>query len=650
MQMENGERGRNGFDRIQTTAYVDLSFLNTKQHKLNLKSQGTYTYAANNGSDYTGGRKRYNLIGGKMTEVTLRDDQAFAFSLDNSHNYTLGLQTYLTYTLNYNIHNLTLMIGNEVSKSWGQWVNAAARKFPSEFNRSLSLTEDPNSKNANGGYNADTRMVSYFARASYVLLDRYILTGTVRKDGSSNFGTGNRWGTFPSLAGAWRISEEPFMRDVKFVDNFKFRVGWGQTGNAGNMAGKAIVALSGDAAYAFYGPNGISGYWGNRNRETGWYAPLVDPNLKWETTEMTNFGIDFAFLNNWDITLDYFIKDTKDLLLSRQIRSSAGYTQIYTNYGEIENKGFEFAVGYHKQVNRDFGFNVRVTGSTLKNKVKKMGEPLYNTCSENGAGTLDGSNVQAVLGTDGVWTNHSICKEGEAVGSFFGFLTDGIIKDEADLNEYQNRISDNISKSDANHPLSVGDMKFKDLNGDNIIDQKDMTIIGNGFPKLNYGINVGANYKNWDLNLYMYGVLGQDILSYSAMRLSNMALFDEQWTPNILKDAYKNAWRNGQGSLPRLTFNDANRNGRVSDLWVKNGDFLRISNLQVGYTLPQQLTNKLYIQKARVYMGVQNLLTISAYNKYGDPEVGQGSVLYTGLDTGRYPMPRTFMAGVNVTF
>lgn len=650
MQMENGERGRNGFDRIQTTAYVDLSFLNTKQHKLNLKSQGTYTYAANNGSDYTGGRKRYNLIGGKMTEVTLRDDQDFAFSLNNSHNYTLGLQTYLTYTLNYNIHNLTLMIGNEVSKSWGQWVSAAARKFPSEFNRSLSLTEDPNSKNANGGYNADTRMVSYFARTSYVLLDRYILTGTVRKDGSSNFGTGNRWGTFPSLAGAWRISEEPFMRDVKFVDNFKFRVGWGQTGNAGNMAGKAIVALSGDAAYAFYGPNGISGYWGNRNRETGWYAPLVDPNLKWETTEMTNFGIDFAFLNNWDITLDYFIKDTKDLLLSRQIRSSAGYTQIYTNYGEIENKGFEFVVGYHKQVNRDFGFNVRVTGSTLKNKVKKMGEPLYNTCSDNGAGTLDGSNVQAVLGTDGVWTNHSICKEGEAVGSFFGFLTDGIIKDEADLNEYQNRISDNISKSDTNHPLSVGDMKFKDLNGDNIIDQKDMTIIGNGFPKLNYGINVGANYKNWDLNLYMYGVLGQDILSYSAMRLSNMAQFDEQWTPNILKDAYKNAWRNGQGSLPRLTFNDANRNGRVSDLWVKNGDFLRISNLQVGYTLPQQLTNKLYIQKARVYMGVQNLLTISAYNKYGDPEVGQGSVLYTGLDTGRYPMPRTFMAGVNVTF
>lgn len=649
-QMENGARARNGYDRIQTTAYVDLSFLDTKQHKLNLKSQGTYTYSANNSSDYTGGYKRYNYYKGNLTEIPLQEDQSYEFSLNNSHSYSLGLQTYLTYNLNLDIHSLTVMVGNEVSKSWGQWVSAGARKFPSIMNRDLSLTEDVNSKSGNGGYNADVRGISYFARLSYVLMDRYILTGTVRKDGSSNFGSGNRWGTFPSVAGAWRISEEPFMKNAKFVDNLKLRVGWGQTGNAGNMTGKAVSALSGDAAYKYYGNNGVSGFWGNGTRETGWFAPLVDTNLKWETTEMTNFGIDFAFLTNWDLTLDYFVKNTKDLLLERQIRPSSGYTSIYTNYGEIQNKGFEFSLGYHKQVNKDFGFNVRLTGSTLKNKVKKMGEPLYNTCSANGAGTLDGSNVQAIVGTDGVWTNHSICKEGEAVGSYYGYVTDGIIQNEADLQDYKSKITDNISKCDANHPLSVGDMKFKDLNGDGIIDQNDRKILGNGFPKLNYGITFGANYKNWDFNLYMYGVLGQDILSYSAMRLSSMSKFDEQWIPNILKDSYKDAFRDGHGSLPRLTVQDANRNSRVSDLWVKNGDFLRISNLQVGYTLPQAIANKLSIQKARVYLGVQNLLTISGYNKYGDPEVGQGSVLYTGLDSGRYPMPRTFMAGLNVTF
>lgn len=657
-QMENGERARNGYDRIQTTAFIDVTFLDIKHHKLDVRSQGTYTYWGNNSSDYTGGRHRYNNIGGALTEVPMKDDQAYAFSLNNSHGYSLGIQTYLTYNLNYDIHNLTLMLGNEVGKSWGQWLGGSARQFPSVMNKNLSLTEDPNSKSVNGGYNADTHTISYFARASYNLMDRYILTGTIRRDGSSNFGAGNRWGTFPSVAGAWRISEEPFMKDLTFVNNLKVRVGWGQTGNAGGVAGKGVAALSGDAAYCYYPEGGVSGYWGNRNRETGWYAPLVDTNLKWETTEMTNFGIDFAFLNDWDITLDYFIKNTKDLLLYQQIRPTAGFTQVYTNYGEIQNKGFEFALGYHHQFTKDFSFNARLTGSTIKNKVVKMGDPLYNTASgNNGASAYDGSQVGAIDG-NGDWNNHSICMEGEAVGSFFGYVTDGIIKDEADLEAYKAKLrnpadgslNDEMTKVDGDHPLAVGDMKFKDINGDGKIDTNDRQILGNGFPALNFGINLGATYKDWDFSLYMYGVLGQDILSYSAMKMSSMRQLDDQCTPNILTEAYDQAFRNGSGSLPRLSIIDSNRNYRVSDLWVKNGDFLRISNLQVGYTLPKNIANMLSIQKARVYVGVNNLLTISGYNKYGDPECGIGNVIYAGLDTGRYPQPRTYMAGINVTF
>ena len=659
-QMENSERARNGFDRIQTTAFIDLTFLDIKHHKLDVRSQGTMTYWGNNSSDYTGGRTRYNNIGGQMTEVLLPSgsDQSYSFSLNNSHGYSLGIQTYLTYNLNYDIHNLTLMLGNEVGKSWGQWLGGSARQFPSVMNRNFSLTEDPNSKSLNGGYNADTHTISYFARASYSLMDRYILTGTIRRDGSSNFGAGNRWGTFPSVAGAWRVSEEPFMKDLTFVNNLKVRVGWGQTGNAGGVAGKGVAALSGDAAYCYYPEGGVSGYWGNRKRETGWYAPLVDTNLKWETTEMTNFGIDFAFLNDWDITLDYFIKNTKDLLLYQQIRPTAGFTQVYTNYGEIQNKGFEFAVGYHHQFTKDFSFNARLTGSTIKNKVVKMGDPLYNTASgNNGASAYDGSQVGAIDG-NGDWNNHSICIEGEAVGSFFGYVTDGIIKDQADLEAYLAKLggadsrvpNDEMTKVDTDHPLAIGDMKFKDINGDGKIDTNDRQILGNGFPTLNYGLTLGATYKDWDFSLYMYGVLGQDILSYSAMKMSSMRQLDDQCTPNILTEAYDQAFRNGSGSLPRLSIIDSNRNYRVSDLWVKNGDFLRISNLQVGYTLPKQIANMLSIQKARVYVGVNNLLTISGYNKYGDPECGIGNVIYAGLDTGRYPQPRTFMAGVNVTF
>ena len=654
-QMENAERARNGFDRIQTTAFADLTFLDTDHHKLDLRSQGTYTYWGNNSSDYAGGRTRYNLINGQWTEVLLPSgsDQSYAFSLNNSHGYSLGLQTYLTYHLSYGIHDLTLMAGNEVGKSWGQWIGGSARKFPSVMNRSFALTEDPNSKSVNGAYNGDVHTISYFARASYSLMDRYILTGTIRRDGSSNFGSGNRWGTFPSLAGAWRISEEPFMKDIAAVNNLKLRLGWGQTGNAGNIAGKGVAALSGDAAYAFYvGGNGVSGYWGNRTRETGWFAPLVDTNLKWETTEMTNIGLDFAFLNDWDITLDYFVKNTKDLLLVQQIRPTAGFTSVYTNYGEIQNKGFEFAVGYHKQLSKDFSFNARLTGSTISNKVKKMGDPIYNEATggnnADAASGFDGSQVGAVDG-NGHWARHSICMEGEAVGSFYGFLTDGLIKDEADLAEYS-KLVDDYSKANNEHPLAIGDVKFRDVNDDGKIDDDDRVILGNGFPTLNYGLNLGATYKDWDFSIYMYGVLGQDILSYSAMKLSSMTQLDDQTTPNILKSAYNEAFRNGSGTLPRLSIGDYSRNTRVSDLWVKNGDFLRISNIQVGYTLPKNICNKLSVQKARVYVGVSNLLTISGYNKYGDPEVGTGSILFQGLDTGRYPMPRTFMAGLNVTF
>ena len=372
---------------------------------------------------------------------------------------------------------------------------------------------------------------------------------------------------------------------------------------------------------------------------------------------MLNFGIDFAFLNDWDITLDYFIKTTKDLLLYQQFRPSAGNTQVYTNYGKIENKGFEFAIGYHKQFNKDWGLNVRMTGSTIKNKVKQMGDPLPMTCSgNNGAGNYDGSQVGAIDG-NGDWNNHSYSMEGEAIGSFYGYLTDGIIKDEADLAAYKGYLTDNQgkfqdseSKVSGDHPLAVGDMKFKDLNGDHVIDQNDRVILGNGFPKFNYGITVGANYKNWDFNLYMYGVFGQDILSYSAMKMSSMRQLDDQCTPNILVEASEQAFRNGSGSLPRLSIGDYNRNYRVSDMWVKNGDFLKISNIQIGYTLPQNVSKKLSITKARVYVGVNNLATISGYNKYGDPECGTGTILFQGLDTGRYPMPRTFMAGLNVTF
>lgn len=435
------------------------------------------------------------------------------------------------------------------------------------------------------------------------------------------------------------------MKNVEWIDNLKLRFGWGQTGNSGSTSDQSTLGLNVDGRYVYY--NGLDriGMDTSPSVITGYYSVLKDTNLKWETNEQLNIGIDAAFFNSQlVIGLDYFIRTSKDLLLWRNIRPSSGFANIYTNYGEIQNKGIEFLVGFNKRFSKDFAFNVQLTGSTLTNKVKKMGDPIYNTNSDSsGQGTGDGSNTGAVGAADGYhWGNHSICMEGEAVGSFYGYRVEGVIKDQAMLDKALAQ----------GQTAKMGDYLFKDLNGDGTLNEQDMEILGNGFPALNYGLTIGANYKNFDFTLQAHGVFGQKIYSYSAMRLTNMFCSDDGTSPNILEEAANNAWSptNPNGSEARLSILDENYNMRGSDAWVKNGDFLKISNLQVGYTLPKKFVSNLQIQNARVYVAVQNVLCISGYNKYGDPECGQGSVLYTGLDTGRYPMPRTYAFGVNVTF
>jgi hypothetical protein len=203
-----------------------------------------------------------------------------------------------------------------------------------------------------------------------------------------------------------------------------------------------------------------------------------------------------------------------------------------------------------------------------------------------------------------------------------------------------------------NQGTSAGDFKYKDLNDDGYINEKDMTILGNGFPDLNYGLNMNATYKNFDFSIYCYGVMGAKIYSYSAMTLSNMFPSDNGTTPNLLNEASQSAWtaENQSTTMSKLSFLDLNYNMRGSDAWVKDGDFFKIGNVQLGYTFDKKLLSPVHMEGARVYVAIQNLATFSSYNKYGDPEIGQGSVLYTGLDTGRYPMPRTYSFGLNIQF
>ena len=646
-QMEIGRETRNS--RVSINPYIDITLLNLKDHKLNLHSIASWTETHSDNDEFSGMYERYNYIGGMLTKVNYegRDKEYYNFGLSQSKGLSKGIETYLTYNWKTDFNDLTLMVGNSVSDYEGAWVSASAHTFLSADNRQLSLAETINP--GNGGFNAKVRTISYYGRLIYNLQDRYILTGTIRRDGSSNFSSGNRWGTFPSAALAWRIKEEPFLKDVQAISNAKIRVGWGQTGNAGGIAGRSTYALSSaDTKYQFYTLGQGGGSTGSFNREQGFYAPLVDTNLKWETNEQLNFGLDLGFLNgDLSITMDYFIRKTKDLLIERQIRPSAGNTSIYTNFGQIDNKGFEFSINYNKQLNKDWGINVAFNGSTLTNKIKKMGVDYTSTCSGNNGtysaeDAMDGSNVGAVNGTGFVWDNHSICREGEAVGSYYGYKVAGIINSEADLAK---------AKAQGQN-AEMGDFLFVDTDGNGTLDDADRQILGNGLPSFNFGLNVSASYKNWDFSVYTYGVLGMDILSYSKMRMSIMNPSDDSWTPALLKESYNDMWSptNTGASLPRLTRLDNNKNSRVSDAWIENGNFLKISNIQIGYNIPKPLLNTIGVTAARAYFAIQNLCTISPYTKYGDPEVGQGNVIYTGLDTGRYATPRTFQFGLNITF
>jgi len=648
-QMEIGRETRN--TRVSINPYIDITFLNLDEHKLNLHSIASWTQSFSDNDEFSGKFQRFNYIGGKLTPVTYngRDAEDYTFGLGQSKGLSKSIETYLTYNWKTDFHNLTAMVGNSVSKYNGSWVSASAREFLSADNRLISLTTNEKSISGNGGFNAEVKTISYYARLVYNLFDRYILTGTVRRDGSSNFSQGNRWGTFPSAAFAWRISEEPFMKDVNWINNLKFRAGWGQTGNAGGIAGRSTYALSSaNTKYNYYAPGAGGGSTGSFDRATGFYAPLVDTNLKWETNEQLNFGLDFSILNgDLSFTLDYFVRKTKDLLMNRQIRPSAGNSSIYTNFGQINNYGFEFSVNYNKRLNKDWTINAALNGSTLKNEIKAMGVDYPSTCgggnSTYSADAIDGSNIGAISATGYYWSDHSLCREGEAVGSYYGYKVIGVINNETMLAQ---------AHAQGQDKAQMGDFLFEDLNGDGAINDSDRAILGNGLPKLNLGLNISASYKNWDFSIYTYGVFGMKILSYSKMRYTIIYPSDDSWTPALLKDCYNDVWSqsNPNGTLPRLSLLDENHNARVSDAWITNGDFFKISNIQVGYNIPKKVLNPIGINGARVYAAVQNLLCISGYNKYGDPEVGQGLVIYSGLDSGRYATPRTFQLGLNVTF
>lgn len=614
------------YNNVLVSAYLDLKLF----QGLSFRSIGSYKYNSYDGSAFTIANTR-----------TITSSGVSNFWLSQSQANNTALESYFTYNWKTNMHNLNLMAGNTISNDWRHWVEASANDFLSDDYRLISLTTNQSSRTGDGGYDIKTRYVSFYGRAMYSLMERYILTGTVRRDGSSNFGSGNRWGTFPSAALAWRLSEENFVKDLNFFSNLKVRAGWGQTGNAGGVTNLSMMQLSSNRVSYDWGT--LGGSTSGNNKVSG-VAQLkeIDTNLKWETNTQTNVGLDIGLLNNsLNITLDYFIRDSKDLLLYRNMRPSTGYDKIYTNAGHIKNKGFEFNIAYNKKFG-DWTLGATLTGSTLKNEVIDVGDPIYYRDRDYTADDGD------------YWDDHSATMNGYAVGSYYGHVVEGIFQTQEEVDAANASAAEHGKSAYQLQATTVGDYKYKDLNGDGAIDGSDRTVLGNGFPKLNYGLTLNAGYKNFDFMVYMYGVAGMDIYSYSSMKMTQLYKTGGG-IQNTLKEYINNAWtpENQSTKYPRMTIVDNNLNMRASSAYVKNGDFLKIANIQIGYTLPRSVLAPVRMENARIFASVENVACFSSYNKYGDPEVGSigtDAVLRTGFDSGRYPYPRTFTLGLSVQF
>ena len=574
------------------------------------------------------------------------------------------LKNYITYSGQFGKHGFTAMVGQEAWES--KWDNMAI------WGRDLTSDEFHNpylgsatSKEFNDAYDSSS-MASFFTRLTYNFDNRYNATYTYRYDGSSNFGPNKRWAGFHSFAASWRFSNEKFVQSWagKWLSNGKLRIGWGQTGNSGIGGFKWGAATHNVTAWLGSVHTGL--------------RPRNIPNLDihWEKQEQWNIGLDLGFLNDRiSLTLDWYKKESKDMLMELQTPTYMGTQGNWNskidapwgNYGHIRNTGLEVTLKVRPFQTHDFSWESELQASWNKNKLV----------------ALDGTAQAAIWGY-GQWGDIvSKSVVGGSLFNFYGYVTDGIYKDYEDLiNSPKPTWS---TPADGNYVRSqtvyVGDIKFKDLNGDGVIDENDRTDLGSPFPKMTFGWSNTFTYKNFDLSIFVNGSVGNKVLNYNSIVLTQMK---SAWS-NQLKSVNDHAqlvavdptkdysagvttpggmvvynWyddvtnvrvANPGTRMPRAVIGDPNDNDIMSDRYIENGSYLRIKNISLGYTFPKKWISKLKLENLRVYCNIQNLATITSYSGY-DPEVGASTqnVNVFGCDNGRYPSPTTYSFGVNVGF
>ncbi|HKK62803.1 MAG TPA: TonB-dependent receptor [Bacteroidales bacterium] len=491
------------------------------------------------------------------------------------------------------------------------------------INYAIADRDDERVAGGTGGFSSQT-LASYFGRVDYNYDEKYIFQATVRRDGASSFGPNNKWAIFPSVSAGWNVTNEEFMQgNAEWLDYLKLRASWGMNGNHRIALFGYTSLMDGNQNY----------YFGSGDYSTMQYGSspsrISNPDLKWEESTQIDIGFDAGFFDNaLMLGFDYFMKETNGMLMEQPIPAYVGKGAPLANAGDMENSGLEFSLTYKGSVG-DFNYNVSANATYLQNVLVNMGnesgEQIYESAGASGVGDfVKGEN-------------------GEVFPYFFGFKTDGIIQNQAEADEY------NSTYGESAQP---GDVRFVDLAGttdengneiaDGLITNADRTKLGKGMPDWTYGLTLGADWKGFDLNVFFQGSYGNDIFDFSQ-RGDIPAMNRPSW---IL-----DRWV-GEGTsnhIPRVTNNNTNRNWRSSDLYIKDGSYIRLKNLQFGYTLPANFSRKNFVKSLRLYVSGENLLTFTGYDGF-DPEIASGGYTTIGIDRGIYPQARTISVGANIKF
>lgn len=531
-----------------------------------------------------------------------KNDKNF-ISRDMSRGITMRYDNVLTYNGNWGKHSLTAMVGQTTEQYEYYSIGGSGATITNPAPNNWYLNQSTEDKSEAGDSASRTRMFSLLGRLHYSYDNRYLITLNFRADASSKFPQ-NLWGYFPSTAIAWRISEEPFLRDSEILDNLKLRVGWGQIGND-KIGSNSFTQLMFNAGPTFVDyPLGV-----NQELMPGaTVLTYVNTGGKWETTEQINVGVD---LGMWDgkliATVDLFKRDTKDMLLSVAAPAHVGNRYSSTaNVGTVSNKGLEITLAHYNRVG-EVSYSIGGNMSFIKNE------------------------LTALNGGERVYGDRSICDKGLALWTLWGYEYEGIYRTNEEVLEHQH------AQSALTVTEHAGDARYKDQNGDGLINDDDLVDIGNPFPWLTYGLNLGLEWKGLDVAIFFQGVYGNEI--YNALRLRTEGKGQEATLSTTMRDVW--SITNPKGSIPNPW--GSSRNFENSSRYVEDGSYLRLKDVTIGYTLPKRWTDKMHMQRWRFYISASNLFTITKYSGY-DPEVGGG------VDYGNYPQSRTVMFGTNINF